>query len=93
VLQWSCGMCVPLLAGGVTIDVFDTTLSKDVQPLPRELEAPVRPRLGVLLDSYMELMGHYGQRNGQPKLMPFWLPIRWTEPGMAVEQVRGAIIP
>jgi hypothetical protein len=71
-----------MLTGGISIDVFGIKLSRE-QGLPRQ----VQPGIGLLLDSYMELMGEFGQQNGQPKLMPFWLPIRWTEPGMAVEQV------
>lgn len=68
--------------GGVSINIFGIQLSSE-QPLPREL----RPRMELLLDAFIELMGEYGQNKGQPKLLPFWLPIRWTEPGMAVEQV------
>lgn len=77
--------CVMLLlaVGGVSIEIFGIQLSRE-QPLPRE----VRPRMGLLLDAFIELMGEYGQQGGQPKLRPFWLPIRWTEPDMTVEQVR-----
>lgn len=72
------------VAGGVTIDVFDIKLSKEhLQALPRE----VRPRLGNLLDAYMAIMGRYGQQDRQLELTPFWLPIRWTERDMQVEQV------
>lgn len=74
------------LTGGVSIDVFGIKLSRE-QGLPRQ----VQPGIGLLLDSYIELMGEVGQQNGQPKLMPFWLPIRWTEPGMAVEQVSRSV--
>lgn len=65
--------------------MLGTNLSRE-QGLPRELQPP----LGMLLESYVELMDHYGQQNRQSKLKPFWLPVRWTEKGMAVEQVRDA---
>jgi hypothetical protein len=46
-----------------------------------------KPRLSTLFDSFLQLLHDHGLQGGQPKLMPFWLPIRWCEPGMAPEQV------
>jgi hypothetical protein len=55
------------------------------QALPQQMP---KPRLSTLLDSFLQLLIEHGQQGGQPKLMPFWLPIRWCEPGMVPEQVR-----
>jgi hypothetical protein len=44
-------------------------------------------RLNTLLDTFLQLSRQHGQQGGRPKLMPFWLPIRWVEHGMRVEEV------
>lgn len=70
--------CAPFAcdcAGGLTIDLFGIRLGLQesmLQQMPR-------PRLSTLLESFL-------QQDPQPK--PFWLPIRWCEENMAVEEVR-----
>lgn len=71
-------------AGGLTIDLFGIKLGLQ-QALPQQMP---RPRLSVLLERFLQLSTEFGQADGQPRLMPFWLPTRWVEPGMAPEQVR-----
>lgn len=71
------------IAGGLTIDLFGLLLSQQ-HALPPQMP---RPRLAEILDTFLALSEELGMERGAPKLMPFWLPIRWCEPGMRPEQV------
>jgi hypothetical protein len=73
------------IAGALTLEIFGLKLGAQ---LPQAGLRP-QPRLNVLLDTFLQLSRDVGQQpDGRPKLMPFWLPIRWVEHGMQVEQVR-----
>lgn len=71
--------------GGLTIDLFGIKLSQSHQ-LPPQVP---RPRLSMLVDTFLDLSQQFRQGGGRPGgIVPFWLPIRWCEPGMKPQQVR-----
>jgi hypothetical protein len=77
--------------GGLQLRLFSYDLSATAAPQPAAAQLP-RPRLAELFDTFAQLQQDYRQGGGgrssrDSKLQPFWLPIRWCEPGMRPEDV------